>query len=76
MPMNTSEVTERVAALIGVEPTSIDESAAIHELVKDSIEIIEVSLDLQDHFDILFTHDDLGQVETIGDLVELIRART
>ena len=56
-----------------VDDVSLDDRVA--DLVTDSIDMIEVAIDLQEELDVWFDERDFGQVVTVRDLVELITSR-
>ena len=56
-----------------VDDVSLDDRVA--DLVTDSIDMIEVAIDLQEELDVWFDERDFGQVVTVRDLVALITDR-
>lgn len=56
-----------------VDDVSLDDRVA--DLVTDSIDMIEVAIDLQEELDVWFDERDFGQVVTVRDLVDLITSR-
>ena len=68
-------VCERVAALLSRPREAITVDAHLRDLAVDSIDLIEVAIDLQEEYDVWFEEDDLGGLDTIGDLVALIDRR-
>ncbi len=45
------------------------------DLVSDSYRLVEMAIELQDGYDVIFTQGGLSQVTTVGELVELVRSR-
>lgn len=70
-----SNVLERVAELLEKEPGSLTPSARVKDLVSDSFLIIEMALELEEVYGVEFEADDVATMETLGDLVELLRRR-
>ena len=56
-----------------IDDVSLDDRVA--DLVTDSIDMIEVAIDLQEDLDVWFDERDFGQVLTVRDLVDLITSR-
>ena len=76
--MNTEEVFEKVKAVIveqlGVAETSVEmESSFIDDLGADSLDIVELVMDLEEEFDMEIPDSDAEKVVTVGDVVEYIK---
>ncbi len=72
------EIAEIIAEQFGVDVDSITmETSFEDDLGADSIDIVELSMALEDAFDVgEMSEDDLGSISTVGDLVQQIQART
>ncbi len=72
------EIAEIIAEQFGVEMDSITMDTTFEEdLGADSIDIVELSMALEDAFDVgEMSEDDLGNIATVGDLVQYIQAHT
>ncbi len=72
------EIAEIIAEQFGVEMDSITMDTTFEEdLGADSIDIVELSMALEDAFDVgEMSEDDLGNITTVGDLVQYIQANT
>ncbi len=72
------EIAEIIAEQFGVEMESITMETTFEEdLGADSIDIVELSMALEDAFDVgEMSEDDLGNIATVGDLVQYIQAHT
>lgn len=68
-------VTERLSALLSIPIERLAPDAPISELVRDSLELVEMAIDLQEDFDVMFTQNDLKELVTVRDLVTLVLAR-
>ncbi len=70
------EIAEIIAEQFGVEMDSITMDTTFEEdLGADSIDIVELSMALEDAFDVgEMSEDDLGNIATVGDLVQYIQA--
>jgi acyl carrier protein len=49
--------------------------AVLTELVSDSFRLVELAIDLQEEYDVMFGQADMKGLRTVGDLVELVHAR-
>ena len=72
------EIAEIIAEQFGVEEDSITmETKFEDDLGADSIDIVELSMALEDAFEVgEMSEDDLGNITTVGDLVQYIQAHT
>ena len=72
------EIAEIIAEQFGVEEDSITmETKFEDDLGADSIDIVELSMALEDAFEVdEMSEDDLGNIVTVGDLVQYIQAHT
>ena len=68
-------VCGRIAELLSRPVQTITLTARLRDLVVDSIDLIEVAIDLQEEYDVWFEESDLHGLDTIGDLVQLIARR-
>jgi acyl carrier protein len=77
--MNRSDALEalRTAAVdvLQVKPDQVSESATFAEdLEADSLDLVELVMSLEDSLDVKIEEDDLADVKTVGDAVDLILA--
>ncbi len=72
------EIAQIIAEQFGVEMDSITMETTFEEdLGADSIDIVELSMALEDAFDVgEMSEDDLANITTVGDLVQYIQAHT
>ena len=72
------EIAEIIAEQFGVEMDSITMDTTFEEdLGADSIDIVELSMALEDAFDVgEMSEDDLANITTVGDMVQYIQAHT
>jgi acyl carrier protein len=69
------EVRSRVAALLGATEEKVTPDVALSDLVGDSYRLVEMAIELQDDYDVIFSQADLSAVTTVGDLVRLVTTR-
>ncbi len=72
------EVVSIIAQQFGVDAGSITPETTFEEdLGADSIDIVELSMALEDEYAIgEMSEDDLGGISTVGDLIQYIQAHT
>lgn len=67
------KVAELVAEQLGVDKKTITpESNIIEDLGADSLDVIEMLMTLEDEFGVTIPDDKIGQIKTVGQIVELI----
>jgi len=72
---SNDEITARIAEVLGVAPSRVRPEVVLPELVSDSYRLVEMAIELQDDYDVIFSQADLSSVTTVGDLADLIRTR-
>lgn len=77
--MNRSDALDalRTAAVdvLQVKPDQVVEDASFAEdLEADSLDLVELVMSLEDSLDVKIEEDDLGDVKTVGNAVDLILA--
>ncbi len=71
----TEEVVARIAEVLGVPVARVRPEVALADLVAESYPLVEMAIELQDDYDVIFTQADLSGVSTVADLAELVRSR-
>lgn len=71
----TEAVVARIAEALGVPESRVGLEVPLADLVAESYPLVEMAIELQDDYDVIFTQADLSAVSTVGDLVELVRSR-
>ena len=72
----TEEIISRIAGTLGVDESRVRPDVALADLVSDSYRLVEMAIELQDDYDVIFTQADLSGVSTVADLAELVRSRS
>lgn len=71
--MVIDKVKELVAEQLGISKDTITaESNIIEDLGADSLDVIEMLMTLEDEYGITIPDEKIGQIKTIGQIVELI----
>jgi acyl carrier protein len=69
-------VREIVAEKLGKEPQNLALDLNLHTLDWDSLDLLELVVDLEEEFDISVSDERFSKCETIAELAELISAFT
>ena len=68
-----NELKELICDRLGIDADSITENTdMLYELGADSLTLVSLVGDVEDHFEISIDDADLAQIATVGDLVALI----
>jgi len=75
-----AEVLERVTKIIvdrlGVEESEVTLEASFKDdLGADSLDVVELVMELEDEFDLEISDDDAEKIATVGDAVNYIKAK-
>ena len=73
-------IFEKVAKLLaeqfGLEVEEITEDMGMDELGADSVDLVELSMNLEEEFDIEeMSEEDIASIHTVGDLVGYLRSK-
>lgn len=76
-PQTAADITEKVSSILvkhfGSDQTRFAaEASIIKDLGMDSLDCIEIAMLVEDEFEIEVMDEDLGQIETVSDLTDLI----
>lgn len=77
MPARTidfEQVADRIAGVLSVPAGDLTPQTPLRSLTMDSFVLVEVIVDLQEEFDAVFSQAELREVDTLGELVELLRS--
>ncbi len=72
-------VTMREVApeVLGVEPDAVVEEASFKDdLDADSLDLVELVMGLEERLDITIPEDELSEIKTVGQAVDLVMAKT
>lgn len=68
-----NELKELICDRLGIDADSITENTdLLYELGTDSLTLVSLVGDVEDHFEISIDDEELAQIATVGDLVALI----
>ncbi|MFJ9632495.1 phosphopantetheine-binding protein [Streptomyces sp. NPDC101175] len=76
MPANTisfETVAERIAGVLRVPADDLTPETLIKDLAADSFMLVEMIVDLQEEFDAVFTQARLREIDSLGELVDVLQ---
>ena len=74
--MYFDKVREIITRQLDIDPESVQmESRLIDDLKADSLDIVELIMDLEQEFDVEIPDEDLPKVQTIADIVNFLENR-
>ena len=81
MAVSREEIYERVKDVLveqlGVDEGDINEGASFQEdLDADSLDLVELIMELEDQFGVKISDDDAAGIQTVGQAVDFIAARS
>lgn len=59
----------------GVDPSQISREATFEELDVDSLDLTEISQILEDEYGVLLKGDDMKNIKTVGDAIDVVVSR-
>lgn len=76
-----SDIFDRVKRIVvdrlGVEESAVTLEASFKEsLGADSLDVVELVMELEDEFDIEISDEDAEKIGTVGDVINYIKAHT
>jgi acyl carrier protein len=70
-------VTSIVAEQMGVDKANIiPETSFVNDLGADSLDVVELVMELEDEFDISISDEDAEKIKTVGQAVEYIKGHS
>lgn len=73
--VHDEEITRAISRSLGVDHGKISNATLLYELVADSFDLVQLAMDIQDDFDVIFYAEDLSEVRDVADLIALVRSR-
>jgi acyl carrier protein len=69
-----ARITKIVVDRLGVEESEVKEQASFKEdLGADSLDVVELVMELEDEFDLEISDEDAEKIATVGDVVNYIK---
>ena len=69
------EIRLKMAEVLEVPEARVSSEAVLTDLVTDSFRLVEMAIELQEHFDVMFGQEDMKDLRTVGDLAQLVQSR-
>lgn len=70
------KIKDIIAEKLEVDADKVTDSAAfVDDLGADSLNMAELVMDLEDHFDITISEADAEKLRTVGDVIEFIKEK-
>ena len=74
--LDKNQFKAKMASLLRQPVTKLDDDAILTDLVVESFLLIEMVIELQEEFGVRLVQEDLRDVKTVGDLVNLFASRS
>ncbi len=74
-PENVEKVIFDAVEQFGPDRSEINREATFEQLDVDSLDLAELSQVIEDEFSVQLKSDDIGQIKTVGDAVDLVMSR-
>jgi len=74
--LDKNQFKAKMASLLRQPVTKLDDDAVLTDLVVESFLLIEMVIELQEEFGVRLVQEDLREVKTVGDLVNLFASRS
>jgi acyl carrier protein len=76
LPTTTvSEITARIAECLDLPDDRLTPDTVLTDLVADSFRLVEMAIELQEHYGVLFGQQDMKGICTVADLATLVQSR-
>ena len=70
-------VKDAAVEVLGVEPDAVVEEATFKDdLDADSLDLVELVMALEERLDITIAEDELGEIKTVGQAVDVVVGKT
>lgn len=72
-----ARVKQSIHQVTGIDVAAVSDSAAyVDDLGLDSLSILEIAVNVEEHFKFHASDDELAAIRTVEDTIELVRKRT
>ena len=71
----TDRVKQHISTILKVPVARLNDETSLSDLVTDSFVLVDMVIELQEEFDILLVQEDLKNVKTVGELVNLFESK-
>lgn len=74
-PVTLEAIRLKMAEVLEVPEARVGPDAVLTDLVSDSFRLVEMAIELQEHFDVMFGQEDMKDLRTVSDMAELVHSR-
>ncbi|HVM04186.1 MAG TPA: acyl carrier protein [Acidimicrobiales bacterium] len=75
MTVSVDDIRRTMAQVLELPEERVQPDAVLTDLVSDSFLLVEMAIELQEHYDVMFGQDDMRDLRTVADLAGLVHAR-
>ena len=75
---NTDQIEKTIFSALeqfGAEPSALRREATLEELDVDSLDLVELGQVIEDEYKVEVTSQDVQNVKTVGDVIDLVASR-
>ena len=69
--MELKKLQDIISNYLDIEPKSITEESSFKDMEVDSLDMVEIVMEIEDAFGI--TIDETAEIQTVGDIIKLIQ---
>ena len=73
--MKKQKIKQIIAKLGSIPIEALNDDEMLNDLMVDSFAIIDLSISLQEELNIIFIQEELAQLDTVADLINLIETK-
>ncbi len=71
--IEVEQIREKIAIFLNIPVRRVTDGTGLSDLIGDSSYFIEMILQIEEEFDIRIPEENLREVKTVGELIEVIR---
>ncbi len=75
MSFTVQDIKLKIASFLNVPAARVTDDAILRDLVADSFRLVEMVIEMQEHFKVRLVQDDLRDVKTAADLAAVFLAK-
>ena len=75
MTVSVDDIRLKMAEVLELPESRVRPDAVLADLVSDSFLLVEMAIELQEHYDVMFGQDDMRDLRTVADLAGLVHSR-
>lgn len=75
MALTAEDVRRRIVEILQIPEARAAPDTVLTDLVSDSFRLVELAIELQEDYDVIFGQADMNQLRTVGQLADLVQSR-